>query len=276
MNYQLNSRRRGGRRAVVLSGILIVLIAVWLWSGPPKFVSSTLMTIVSPVWHSGSFLYDATANATNFFKSKQRLIDERKELEEKVREMQLQLLDRNLLREENLELKELAGRVIDERVVLASILAKPNQSPYDTYILDVGEKQHVTVGNKIVVGDTVVIGEIVEVFGRMSKAVLYSTPGKITPVVIGTSGISVQVHGQGAGNFLAEVPRDVPVSVGDPIIAPGISQKLFGLVEDVSINPTDSFQVIRFQSPVNIFELDWVHVLVDESEAIIEEVTTEE
>ena len=61
------------------------------------------------------------------------------------------------------------------------------------------------------------------------------------------------------------------MSVGDTIVAPGISHRIFGVVESIDINPTDSFQIVRFTTPVNIFELDKVLIEVGEVIGTVEQ-----
>lgn len=264
MSYQLNSSRK--KRHWVWYTILIIFFVVGLvfQLETPGFLGGMFQGMAKPAWYSGSFIERSVANVTSIFRSKNKLISENETLKETLRDIRLELLDRDILKEENMELKRILGRVEADQYVLGAVLAKPNRTPYDTLIIDAGRDDGVTEGNHIVVGKNLIIGELVEVFGKTSKGILYSSPGESTEVRIGTQGIFGTAHGVGGGNFAVEVPRDMEVSVGDPVTAPGISHKIFGVVESIDINPTDSFQIVRFTTPVNIFELDLVLIQIGE------------
>ena len=70
----------------------------------------------------------------------------------------------------------------------------------------------------------------------------------------------MELEGLGGGNFAAKLPRDVEVKEGDAAVVPSISTSVFGFVEKIELNPTDSFQKIIFKIPANLSELKWVTV----------------
>ena len=111
--------------------------------------------------------------------------------------------------------------------------------------------------------DNVYLGEVSEVDPHSSKVTLYSTPGRKLSVVLGASSISAEAVGIGGGNFNIFLPREVEVKEGDIIVIPSITTNVFGIVEKVNFQDKDSFQTVLFKSPVNISELNFVDVVLN-------------
>ena len=61
-----------------------------------------------------------------------------------------------------------------------------------------------------------------------------------------------------AGNFQIEVPRETVVERGDRVLSADIFLHLVAVVEDVSVEPTDSFKEVLARSPANIFNIRYV------------------
>ena len=143
-------------------------------------------------------------------------------------------------------------------MTLAVILAKPNQSPYDTLVIDVGTEQNLEVGDMVFAFGNVPIGRVSDVNQSSSKVVLFSSSGEKIQVLVGD--ISMEISGRGGGNFEMVLPRDIILQKGDSAILPGIMPYVVGIVETIISDPRDSFQKALLTSPVNIQELKFVEV----------------
>jgi len=195
---------------------------------------------------------------------------------------------------DDFKIKEILGRKGEKtNMILASFLSKPNQSLYDTFIIDVGAKDGILVGQRVFALGNVPIGRVVEVNPNTAKVILYSNPGEKTEVVISskqilpTSGSDgsttpsasntttseggpaspsqggdafMQVTGRGGGNFEMVLPRDFVLEKGAEAVLPGITPLVLGTVQTIISDPRDSFQKALLLSPVNIFEIKFVEV----------------
>ncbi|MFZ3016057.1 MAG: rod shape-determining protein MreC, partial [Minisyncoccia bacterium] len=170
------------------------------------------------------------------------------------------MLNYNSVLDENIKIKEIMGRMKAGQMTLAGILSKPNQSPYDTLIIDTGEKEGVLVGQRVFAFGNIPIGRITDVFPSSSKVVLYSNPGEKTDVVVSGKDIYLQAIGRGGGNFEMTLPRDFVLDLGTEIILPGITPYVLGTVATIISDPRDSFQKALLVSPVNIQEIKFVEV----------------
>jgi len=187
--------------------------------------------------------------------------EENNVLKNKLDALELSAIGSKLLAEENRLLKEVMGRYDEKEITLATVLSKPNHSTYDTLILDVGEKNGIQENDLIMSGDKFAIGTISEVYKNSSKVVLFSNPGNIMQVWIGSLGISAEAKGKGGGNFEIILPRDIVVSEGDIISVPDMNINILGVVGHIKKDPSDSFQTILFRTPVNTSELKWVQIV---------------
>lgn len=176
------------------------------------------------------------------------------------------LADRDLLAEENMQLRQELGRLPGQgtagrKVLLAGVLQSPPGTPYDTLLLDAGSSLGVSAGQRVFAGN-VAIGEVDAVYGNTSRAVLYSAPGRSYQALLTTTAgaVPVAVEGQGAGSMQAQVPQGTEAAVGDNVVFAGVTGGLAARVSAVSAPAGESFKTLYLRLPVNIFELRYVYI----------------
>ena len=259
MNYLIKNNTRGDKKRKKIT--LIVAGLVFLSIIGASFFSGLFSRIGISIWNSENSFSQSIRNTVQLFKSKDSLLAENKELKDRLQGMTVDTLSVDITRQENKELKEIFGRNENKLALLSSVLRTPPFSPYDTFILDIGENKNVQIGDYVFVGGNILVGEIVEVNPTSSKAQLFSSPGKVSTVLIGTKSISVEAVGRGAGNFESTLSREILVQKGDLIVVPHTGSVLFGTVEQIEVDPAKTFQRVLFASPVNIQETRWVTVV---------------
>lgn len=122
-----------------------------------------------------NYSVEIISNIGDLIKSKENLSKENNELKKELNLINSKLLLSQILLRENNELKTLLGRKEEnQKFILANVLAKPNLSPYDSLILDVGEGYGIKKGDKVIVNNNVVIGELEDVYLKTSKVRLFS------------------------------------------------------------------------------------------------------
>lgn len=262
MNYPLRSsnyddRQKQARKKVWLTVIIIIILLLILSLGP---VRNIIFSTASPIWKFRNYILNS--NLAEYFKFKQTLIDDKLVLEQKLFLAGNLLAVNNTLQTENDNLKDLLGRKnIKLNTILAAILVKPPQIPYDSLIIDIGTDNNILVGDKVIANANVYIGEVAEVYPSSAKVTLYSSPGQKLSVLLGTNSVTAEAVGVGGGNFNIQLPKEVEVKEGDVIVIPSITANVFGIVEKINSTETDSFQTVLFKSPVNISELNLVEVV---------------
>lgn len=245
--------------------ILTIFFLLFLFTLTPvgSFTRTLVARFAPSVWGVGGEFIRFNTQIFSVFYLKSSLLEENETLKKEIRDISLKLLDRNLLYEENLLLKERHGRNGPGQTVVARVLAKPPRSLYDTLVIDVGSGEGVKGGEKVLYGDNIMIGEVVEVFEKTSKVRLFSSSGESINVTIGKHAVPALAVGMGGGNFEIKIPRDTPVSLGDSILAPSLMPHFLGVVEYIESKESDPFERILLKSPISPFEIEIVEIIID-------------
>ena len=270
MSYHLDKKNKRNRLHKIAIGVFIFLILFYFRSGIFNILSSFSYTIFKPLITIGNNIGENFDNAKLIFQSKKVLEAENQNLKIELEKSNLALSSSSFIAEENNKLKEILGRKKEALpLVVASILGRPNQSIYDTLIIDIGERDGISVGSKVFVMGDIPVGTIAEVYEDGAKVFLFSTPGEETDVFIsvdsnelGENGKDIQMKliGRGGGNFEMILPRDLDIKKGMTVHLPGIYNFLVAKVETIISDPRDAYQKAILTSPVNILELKFVEV----------------
>lgn len=200
----------------------------------------------------------------SYLSSKNALYSENADLREQLDEAQLELLNQGVYKNENEKLKEILGRKTNASLLLAQILAKPNRSPYDIIVVDVGSNDGVLEGQEVFAKGNIPIGNVAEVTNKNARIKLYSTPGTKTLATLEGTEIDIDLEGTGSGGFEITLPKDVDVHIGQAILNKNIHSRTIALVEGIVSTDRDSFKKVLAKSPVNIQELSWVQIATDQ------------
>jgi rod shape-determining protein MreC len=264
-NYLLHhkEKKQGLFTKAFVAVLLIVVIIVTIRIFFPNTFTNSLQFISSPFWKAKNSSIEGIINSSQLLRSKRSLIFENDNLRTEIKKTEFKLLEFEFLNQENDSLKELLGRKTFDKhnAILSAVLARPNVSPYDTFIIDIGESFGIQKGDSVFAQGNVFIGKIDEVNKNTSAVVLFSSPGEITQVFIGLQGISANAKGKGGGNFIVELPRGAEIEKGDIVTIPNIDTQLFAVVEEIKTNPSDPFVTIFFKNPVNMNDIKWVQVI---------------
>lgn len=241
---------------IIIGIIIIVRVLV------PNFFTNTFQSASVLFWKNKNSSVENITNSTQFLRSKKSLIAENNKLNTKVKELEFNLLELDFLKQENEFIKKFFGREIFnmEDSVLASVLARPNVSPYDTFVIDIGKDSGIKEDDEVYAEGDILIGRIDKIYKNTSIVKLFSSPGEMTQVFIGLQNISANAVGRGGGNFIVELPRGSEIKEEDIVTMPGIDITLFAIVEEIENNPSDPFITIFFKNPVNLNNIKWVMV----------------
>ncbi|MES2315549.1 MAG: rod shape-determining protein MreC [Patescibacteria group bacterium] len=261
MSYLQDKKTKNKKTWVAVGAFLFLVIIFYFRSSVFGGLSYVSNAIFHPVIVMGNNTGSKFSNIFSFFTSKNSLINENNTLKQELGEKDATMANYNALLDENNQLKDVLGRKKEQaNLVLAAILAKPNQSPYDTLVIDAGKNQNLSVGNLVLALGNVPIGRVSEVDATTSKVVLFSNPGEKTEIVIEGRSVFMSIVGRGGGNFEMVVPRDFSIDKGANVVLPGISPNVVGTVSTIITDPRDAFTKALLVSPVNIFELKFVEV----------------
>lgn len=259
MNYLLRSKPPSGRQKFLRTAFIILVFLIALSIFAPNFFSNNLRRIASPFWSlKENFLKNTSLGAN--FKSKAALIAQNEELLARLREANASLAAYGLLEAENEEMRKALGALGDRRAVWAEVLVRPPISLYDTFVVKINTSEVKPLLKVLAYGSTL-IGEVSEVGESIALVRLYSAPGNQFEAILETSGEQVEVTGTGSGNFVFEVPKTINITLGEKVFFAG-SKNVIGTARAIEEKPSDSFKTIHIKSPINLYQLKAVQILL--------------
>lgn len=258
MNYERDSKRSLGRRMSV--PLFIVLLVIVLYSAGPGLLHLSLRAIlsgVSPALKGATTLAEGRGGFLAFLTSKESLVEENASLRKQASNLTLVRAENERLRAQ-LTTFESASAAVAPTSLLATVIAAPPHSVYDTLLIDVSHIQNVRQGMLVLSLDGAALGKVSEVFGGTAKVLLFSSSGVQTPATLGASTTAIDLVGRGGGTFRTTVPSRVHVKVGDWISSPALGGHIVALVEAVTTDASQLSSTIDSRSPISLTTLNSV------------------
>lgn len=245
VNYPLRNRHSHTRLKRIFALVVIFIIGAFFF----KLFEGPIVKVISPIWRAENSFSQFLRDKAALISSRLALVEENANLKEKISSL-----------ESALAISRQAGerQIPEDQIGVATILARPPETPYDILIVDMAQQSGVKVGSKVSTSEGAPIGVVAEVFGQEAKIKLFSTVKEETHAVLERHSVPVVLVGTGGGNFKIILPRDVAVEKEDRIISLDETSHLLAVVEDIKSQPTDSFKEVLAKSPINIFGLRFV------------------
>jgi cell shape-determining protein MreC len=256
-NYLPRNRTSSGnfKNAVIVIAIFIVGFLFL------SIFKTSVLFSMSPLWNLREKILEESIDLVNFFRTKNSLIEENKFLKQRLQSQENLLISYNSLNQTHKNLLSNLGQMPKEAKVAAGIITSPPQSLYDVLVIDAGKDREIFNGEYVIEPFGALIGSITGVSDKTSQVTLYSSYGVKTEAILERSQTPITLIGQGGGNFMVRIPRDIEAIKGDRIVSPGLNPKLLGVIEDVSSVSTDSFKRVMAQIPGGIYSIRFVYVL---------------
>ncbi|MDR3548507.1 MAG: rod shape-determining protein MreC [Candidatus Pacebacteria bacterium] len=262
MKTQYSQRRRystDGRSGFpIVWGFGIAVLVVAVLFGLHAFTPNLFSALVSPLWQSGTGLATEASLLSAELDSKQKLATENAALEQQVQTLQS---ENEVLTARSQDLTKLLGGTSGAgNELLAGVLARPPESPYDTLTVAAGSSDGSVAGALVYSAGGIPIGTIRTVSNNTSEVSLYSTSGRSTDAWIGQDRLPVTLTGVGGGAFTASVPVKSVVAVGDTVYVAGPGALPIGSVIKIASDPSSPNEVLDIQPIVNLFSITWVEI----------------
>ena len=174
MNYLLNKKIKRKKLSKII--IIVVFLSFIFYFRGAIFngLSFVSHSVFRPVLIWGNNVGGEISNIGAIFHNRKSLMLENENLKSQILESEADRSNYASVVDENNKLKEILGRTEGKNMILANILNKPNQSLYDTLIIDIGTEQGIIVGQRVFAFGNVSIGYVAEVYGNSSKVILFS------------------------------------------------------------------------------------------------------
>ena len=264
MIHQFHDKKRINKRKKIIRniigfGIFIILSTM----GALTYSGKIFNSIGLPIWKTQNIVTEKTGDLGYLVKTKASVYKENESLVQENMNLLNSMIDYQIVKTENDQLKELLGRSpANPSFVIANILTKPNHSLYDSIIIDIGTNNGIEIGNKVYVDSKIPVGEISKVYSNTSLVILYSNPNQVTEGVIDGSNATVSLVGRGAGNFEMTIPVDLSSEKGVMVTLPGASGEVVAVIDGIVSSPNEPVKKVILHSPVNIQSAKWVEVKI--------------
>lgn len=265
MIHQFRDKKRIKKRRLFFKTIAICCIFFVLSvTGFFSWTGKMFTSMGRVIWKTESKVSESLSSVGYIARTKASVFAENEKIKKEDNELKLSMIDYQILKKENEQLKELLGRIpAKSDFILANIITRPNNSPYDTIIIDSGIDVGIKEGVRVYANANIPIGEVSKVYKNASLVRLYSNPGQVTGAVLDGSNASVDLIGRGGGNFEMTVPLELVTDNGVAVVLPGLNTEVLAIVDAVISSPTDPQKKVILHSPANIQSLKWVQVKKD-------------
>jgi len=248
MTYHQRNKKIVNRKAVAVAVVLLILF----FFGPS--VKGIVQWFSNPIITTKNVIVSPFKTSAEYFKVKQSLIDENDKLKNENRRLEIENLTVDSLKKENESLRNIVEfKEQDQNLVVAKVISQPPFSPYDTFVLGLGEAE-IFIGNKVYYSG-VIIGEIEEVYKNTAVVRLYSSSEKT--LFVNISGNETETTGLGGGGFILTLPKDIEIKEGETVFTDSAP---IGRVDSIEEGSGGAFQKIYFRYPFNINDIDFVQV----------------
>ncbi|MCA9362151.1 hypothetical protein KC906_02135 [Candidatus Kaiserbacteria bacterium] len=229
------ARQRLVRITVIALAVLVVGMLL------PRAFSLLSAVVVHPVHVVHVWLEESDSFIPSLFRERHELQAEIETLRQELVISQRSDLTQRRLWEENNRLRGLLGTDAEERV-LAAVIARPDELPYDLLQIDRGYEHGVAVGAPVFIGRDVVIGLVVHTGPDYSFVELATTPGFEATAFISGPNVVVTMEGVGGGVARVRVPQGIPLRVGNLVYLPSVEPGVFGRISHIENRPTQPEQ----------------------------------
>jgi cell shape-determining protein MreC len=156
------------------------------------------------------------------------------------------------------EVGAISGLAAAPKSIIAGVVARPPESPYDTIVVAAGSAEGVTVGQEAFAEGGVPCGTVTSAIAHFSRITLFSSPGTTLQAWVGSEHIPLVIQGSGAGTFTASADRSAGIAVGDSVFVAGPGGQVIGTIERVDSAPSSPSVTLQISPAFNLFATEWV------------------
>jgi cell shape-determining protein MreC len=269
----VRTKGRVRRRLYILAILLIVLFGALTFFdfGPPSLFVSGTHTLSRPLWSVRQVLFSVPQILSDSFAIKKNLAKENSTLRDKIAELERLNTAQSSEIQRLLQRTEIAPLRPEHSYIAVEIVQKPPISALDTYLVDAGWADGVRKGDSAWSARGSVLGDVVDVYKHSATIRLHSFPTQETDALldlndslpsVATSSIrgslQIKLIGRGGGNFVAQIPRDMPVEKGASVFLSGHEKILLGNVYAIQSKPTDPYAELLIRYTENIEIERWI------------------
>ena len=230
--------------------VLVVLLARVVAPNVFLHAAAPLFRVANALAARGDSLAQGFADAAALASRNEQLEDENAALANENRILTQKVADISALFSS-------AGTDVSDGI-LAGVVARPPESPYDTLVVAAGSRAGVTLGMEAFGVGGAPVGVVSSVLADFSRITLFSAPGMTTLGWVGSGQVPLTIAGTGAGTLSSVAARSAGIMAADTVFVPGPGMLPIGTVARVDSDPSSPSVTLRIQPVQNPFSISWV------------------
>lgn len=277
--YDFNDRNKEKRKRIIFVTIILVIslvISSFFFKSSQNFVIRTISNVITaPFELIGNSFNNGFSAVGMYFGNINKVKTENLELENKVSELQLQLLESKAILTENESLKrqlDIKSTFQHFKLKHGKIIIREHDNFSQTFVIDIGTKDGVKL-NQAVIHKEGLVGYISNVSDNTSNVTTILDPRTSVSVTISTINEPAILKGnlelKANNNLKLEyIPIDSEISIGDMLYSSGLGSMFpsslpVGRVTKIINNKNDSDRYAIAEPCVNIRAINEVSVIVE-------------
>lgn len=250
--------KQGAARESLVSLIVFALIFFALVYFLGKSGSSRLINFKNSASGSWLKIRSVFVSFNDYFRERADLISELDTLRGNNIFLETENTDLKVKLNDLGRIASILGTSSPSKMVAMIVSLYPN-GPFDTILIDKGIRDGITPGN-IALAYGIYIGQVTEAGERSSKIKLSSYPGARTEGFIDRISLNVSVAGEGGGNLILTVPKNIDIALGDKLFLNSQKTMLIGQVDKIYENAAEPLKTIIFRIPLNLNNLRFLSI----------------
>lgn len=238
VNYHNSLNNKSHTKRIIVWALILLVVVVSLRPVIGNFVS----TFNNKVFSISNWLQYSSGTIPDYFRDRNQLINEIDNLNSRLAGFDGERKTITNLLAENKTLHSLLSSTSSPRI-LANIIGRPPQLPFDALLLDVGSKDGIEENALVYVYNDKAVGLIARVFPDSSVVALATSPGVKSSVYVIGPNIFATAVGDGGGVLRVNVPQGLIIKEGDPVVVPALGAGIYGTISKVVSVPTEPVQV---------------------------------
>ncbi len=235
-NYPHNSKYKYEKKYLVW-----ILVAFLVLYGGRDIVGGMSSFFTTPIYVIRHYIETSSATIPVFIRSRIELVHQIQTLQDQIASQKGSDVARVYLEEENKELRNLLHASSSEKI-LAGVIARPPFTPYDSIVIDKGDRDGIIENAPVYYGTGMALGYVRKVFAHSALVTLLSSPNVESTVYVFGPNIFTSAYGEGGGVVRLSIPQGLVVEKGNLVILPSLDAGVLGTVALIESIPTEPEQ----------------------------------
>lgn len=219
----------------------LIIFFAFAFSQFRSVLGTPLSWIGAPIYGIRHYIETSSDAIPVYFRSRADVDREIQSLQQHIESQNGIRVALEAITKENEELKLQLGAT-STKTFLASVLARPPTTPYDTLVIDKGGRDGVISGAPVYYGADMALGYVRVVYPTYALVSLFSSPNVESTVYVYGPNIFAKAYGEGDGAIRISVPQGVSIKEGDIAVLPSLTRGILGRVYSIHSDPTEPEQ----------------------------------